>query len=325
MNLNKDTCKQIPLCEETAICIEDKLKDLIHSYISVFNDKHLDQIIVCTIYIIQAFKKEVNKDQMFNHIIQSYHKAKPNDSENLYKSIFSKVKHSTKNYDIIAFYNNVFVPLFNEDIQQTLTEEKTPKKRKLSSPEHCLIQKKLKFDEDSAFHLSRTVYDSLKKNSSTGLSTPVKNFGGYSGIATPDLSKTPRTEKVRSFVEDYLLNNEQFSLTLSPKKQNTSVDVPVNSFKARILVLEKSNLLPVLCLLFNFSNTKIDVIEEEAENVLLPTTPTFTKIMTSGNFQFSQGSQGAQGAQNPQGSQGGGQGSQSSQPATPEFKKNYEI
>ena len=110
---------------------------------------------------------------------------------------------------------------------------------------------------------------------------------------------------MRSFVEDYLLNREQFSLTLSPKKQ-TSVEISVNPFKAKILNQKeklKSQTISTGGKL-DFSNTKMDIIDEESDITVLPTTPTFSKLMSEGSkFQFSQGSQ----------------------PATPEFKKNYEI
>lgn len=100
---------------------------------------------------------------MFNYIISHYNKIKPEESQGSLKSIFSRVKHSTKEYDIIDFYNKVYIPVFSKYIHEDNSEEKSAKKTKTSSPEtNYQLQKKLKFDQDSAYNKTEVVYDSVK-------------------------------------------------------------------------------------------------------------------------------------------------------------------
>jgi len=271
--LNKKICEVVGFSVETAKSIEEKLKEIIHNYISVFFDKHLDQIIVCTIYIIQAFKKEKTVDKMFNHIIACYHKAKPEDSDQIYKSIFSNVKHSTKIYDIIVFYNKVFMHLFSENLKYTLNEDKedniersSKKRRTDSSTEHILTQKKLTFYDDSAYDKTYVIYDSLKSSNSTGINTPIKSVYG---CTTPDLTKTPRTTKLRSYISEILsVKDETFSLVISPRKQSTGPNIfkekalSQHMGKARNLPssLPKTDILS--------SSNKMDIIDEETEGII---------------------------------------------------------
>ncbi len=271
IHLNKQICEIVGLSEETAKCIEQELKTLIHSSICFFKDKHIDQIIICTIYIIQAMKNEKTRDKMFNHIIHCYHQAKPQDCDNIFKSIFSNVKHSSKTYDIIGFYNEIFMPIFSEKMHRSNFEDKEPKRRKVSSPDNSLneLPKKMKFDDDSAYDNSPIIYDSLKTtNITSGINTPIKGSGSY-GSFTPDLSKTPRTNKVRSFALDYLVKNEKVTISLSPKKTSKTSIFGQKIIKAKESHQSQQNepLLPQS----NIFSNKMDIIKEEPENQIKPT------------------------------------------------------
>jgi len=261
--------------------------------------------------MIQLIKKEYILDKMFNYIITTYHKTRPDESESLFKSIFSNVKHSTKTYDIIDFYNQVFVVLLGENIHKTLIEEKTPKKRKYSTPgteAYCLSQR-LGFDDDSAYSPSHVVYESLKSinnNASSGSKTPVKSpYGGY-GFMTPDLSKTPvlRTESIRSLYSELLVKDESFSLKL---KNHSNSSVFQNKIQNTTNNINKSQSTANSGNTFSRSMGTMDIIPEENENAISDVTPKFTPLtLNFSNVELDQNNL---------------KPSQSSELGTPEFKK----
>jgi hypothetical protein len=156
-------------------------------------------------------------------IFLSYHKSKPEESETVYRSLFSNIKINSTYINILDYYNNIFIKKLETLINVNFEEEEIDeyiknRKRKLSVPDNII--RKFQHKNESAFDANHKIYEPLSKT----IFHNVTNFNNnlirncYSkqsplltrSYASPlvNLTHTPRTNKVRDMSSEYCYSDK---------------------------------------------------------------------------------------------------------------------
>jgi hypothetical protein len=185
--LNKKISENLKLSNETAKECEKLFKNIItgRKSIEIFYNKHVDQIIICTIISVMKFRNMYEEKGGVKILLEAYRKTKPDDSEGVVKSLFYNIKLTSskdKNIDIMDFYQEFFVEkleieklltkfITNEDEEQFFRDR--AKRRKFSVPTEAEISK-FQFEDETAFENNTIMYEPLtktifNKNDNTGI------------------------------------------------------------------------------------------------------------------------------------------------------------
>jgi hypothetical protein len=173
--MNKKITDNLGLNKETAKECEYLLKKIMNNknYIEIIFNRHIDQIIVCAIIAIMKIRKQLDEKEVVKSILVAYHKSKPDDSENMSKSLFHNIKFSSANnssnkpLNIYDYYQEIFerklAPLITQLKDDENDESQTfmRKKRKLSVPDNEI--RKFQFEDETAFESNTIMYEPLSK------------------------------------------------------------------------------------------------------------------------------------------------------------------
>ena len=98
------------------VIIDTKLRYLLRG-------RHIDQIIMCTIYgVCKLNKQEFATPVTFKHIIEHYKRLQPTSSK-----VFREVRMATTDdpsEDIICFYNRIFIPAIKDELMRICKEDR---------------------------------------------------------------------------------------------------------------------------------------------------------------------------------------------------------
>ncbi|KAI8034500.1 hypothetical protein M5D96_012687 [Drosophila gunungcola] len=100
-------CSELGLCEKTPECIWHIFEHSITHETDLMKDRHLDQIIMCAIYIYIRVKRM--EDPKFSDIMRAY-RNQPQAVNSVYREVFIGINDDgqPKVKDIIHFYNNKY-------------------------------------------------------------------------------------------------------------------------------------------------------------------------------------------------------------------------
>ncbi|XP_002099715.3 retinoblastoma family protein [Drosophila yakuba] len=106
-------CSELSLCEKTPECIWHIFEHSITHETDLMKDRHLDQNIMCAIYIYIRVKRM--EDPKFSDIMRAY-RNQPQAVNSVYREVFigDNEDGEPKVKDIIHFYNNTYVPVIRQ-------------------------------------------------------------------------------------------------------------------------------------------------------------------------------------------------------------------
>ena len=117
-----DMCTRLLLRTPLVVQVWECLKAVIHTPArQLLVGRHLDQIIMCTIYGVCKVNKRTEEDaKTFRHIIEQYKRQ-----EKASAKVFREVRMQSaadQPQDIIAFYNKIFIPHMKDNLLRILRE-----------------------------------------------------------------------------------------------------------------------------------------------------------------------------------------------------------
>ncbi|XP_033168394.1 retinoblastoma family protein [Drosophila mauritiana] len=106
-------CSELSLCEKTPESIWHIFEHSITHETDLMKDRHLDQNIMCAIYIYIRVKRM--EDPKFSDIMRAY-RNQPQAVNSVYREVFMDINEDgePKVNDIIHFYNHAYVPLMRQ-------------------------------------------------------------------------------------------------------------------------------------------------------------------------------------------------------------------
>nr|AAK77281.1 GH05946p [Drosophila melanogaster] len=106
-------CSELSLCEKTPESIWHIFEHSITHETELMKDRHLDQNIMCAIYIYIRVKRM--EDPKFSDIMRAY-RNQPQAVNSVYREVFIDINEDgePKVKDIIHFYNHTYVPLMRQ-------------------------------------------------------------------------------------------------------------------------------------------------------------------------------------------------------------------
>jgi retinoblastoma-associated protein len=178
-----DMCTRLLLRTPLVVQVWECLKAVIQTPDRhLLTGRHLDQIIMCTIYgVCKVNKRPDEESKTFRHIIEQY-KRQEKASAKVFREVRMASAHDPPQ-DIIAFYNKIFIPNMKDNLLRVLKE----------------------VTEERGTSCSRMASSPLAPSGSVArsMASPQRVIGGrdvwISHPRTPSGSMTPRTRTLYAF------------------------------------------------------------------------------------------------------------------------------
>jgi len=111
----QDMCLRLLLPSALTQQVWEVAKLVIDSARQLLKGRHLDQILMCSVYGVCKVNQNMSQRNVtFRHIIEQY-KRQPNASQKIFREVRMHCE-SEEAQDIIAFYNHIFIPAMKEHL-----------------------------------------------------------------------------------------------------------------------------------------------------------------------------------------------------------------